>query len=239
MGGLGNKLFQVAAGMSHAIKTNKTLVLVFQNELRGNYRDTIFRDFISGSSQVNCREYIEPTFEYREIGSNYDCLMGYFQSLKYFENIQNDVRLTFTRALKSDRIIPIDNTVKIAIHIRRGDYLQLPDYHPVLGLDYYQEAIQMITKNIENYSLIIFSDDHSYCRVHFKNAMIIQGTTDIQDLYNLSLCNHFIIANSSFSWWGAFLSLSPNKKIIAPKKWFGIKGPRNWQDLYTNDMQLV
>ena len=113
------------------------------------------------------------------------------------------------------------------IHIRRGDYTLYPDHHPTCNTGYYSEGIEKI-KDIsgENVNIIIFSDDKKWCYENMGNQVgdnfIIPETENpYVELYMMTKCNYHIIANSSFSWWAAYLNSNPNKKIVAPSKWFG------------------
>ena len=107
----------------------------------------------------------------------------------------------------------------ISLHIRRGDYLYNPN-HPVQPIEYYKKALEQMPKDLP---VIVFSDDSQWCREHefFEDNrfMISEDNEDHYDLCLMSMCGYHIIANSSFSWWGAWLAKS--KKIIAPKDWFG------------------
>ena len=116
------------------------------------------------------------------------------------------------------------------MHIRRTDYTTSNGYHPVQTVEYYKKALEIIG---EYDKLFIFSDDIEWCRnnLKFDNMIFIEGNTDIEDLYLISLCKHNIIANSSFSWWGAWLNKNPNKKVIAPSKWFGDMANLNESDI--------
>jgi hypothetical protein len=111
-----------------------------------------------------------------------------------------------------------------SIHVRRGNYVERQDFHPLQSIDYYKQAISIIG---ENTLFLIFSDDIEWCESNLdfiKNKIFISGNLDYQDLYLMSMCNHNIIANSSFSWWGAWLNNHKDKKIIYPSLWFN-NGP--------------
>jgi len=142
-------------------------------------------------------------------------LSGYFQSYKYFEDIKNKIKRDFTFLPTSTEIIPQKNT--LAIHIRRTDYLGLPEYHTNLSEDYYKSALDSIGQFSE---AIVFSDDIEWCKTLplFKNFNFSVGTPYF-DLQLMSKCDKHIIANSSFSWWAAWLSESDS--VVAPKQWFG------------------
>lgn len=158
-------------------------------------------------------------------------LDGYWQSEKYFKNITDILKEEF----KIKRNIPIDKTIlnqikqkdTIALHIRRGDYVEdenTKKTHGFIGLNYYQKAIKYILTKIEYPHFFLFTDDVEWASCHFSyipNINIVSKYTnnDIEDFIFLQNCNHYIIANSTFSWWGAWLSNCKNKIVIAPKNW--------------------
>lgn len=171
-------------------------------------------------------------------------LDGYWQSEKYFNSIRNILLREFTN--KYDQDIKnlelskkIKNTESVSIHIRRGDYVHdtlTNQVHGVCSFDYYQDAINQITKRRSNCHFFIFSDDHAWVKENFNldyNTTIVNindYSTSYEDLRLMSLCHHNIIANSSFSWWAAWLNKNPEKIVYAPKKWF------NDTKLITNDL---
>jgi hypothetical protein len=166
-------------------------------------------------------------------------LFGYFQSPKYFEKIQNEIRkdFTFPQELKNkcDEFFnsSFDSEV-ISLHIRRGDYLSY-SHHPVQSLEYYESALSILPSDLP---VIIFSDDISWCESQpifsSDRFFISENNTTEFDLCLMSLCKYHIIANSSFSWWGSWLSSS--KKTIAPHKWFGGHlDNSNLKDLYMKE----
>ena len=158
---------------------------------------------------------------------------GYWQSENYFiefkDILKSEIRNFNLLNQKSQNIIDklklIKNTV--SIHVRRGDYISNNEtnaFHGTCSLDYYFEAIKRIQNQIENPYFFIFSDDKMYIKEIFKNhtnySIIENIPNDYEELLIMSACDHHIIANSSFSWWGAWLNPSKNKIVIAPKRWF-------------------
>ena len=125
----------------------------------------------------------------------------------------------------------IKNKNSVAIHIRRGDYLKNPKarcFHGILGEDYYKKSISYVKKTVKNPFFFIFSDEVELVKKTFfffnkKNFIFIDTKSTINDLHLMSNCKHFIIANSTFSWWGAWLSKNKHKIILAPKKWVRAK----------------
>lgn len=160
-------------------------------------------------------------------------LDGYFQDEAYFkaikqqlfEDFQFPASTTEGESIKN-AIISANNTV--SIHIRRGDYLkpQINAYHGLLPLSYYQKAKKQIEAKITSPHYYIFSDDPEWCRKNINffggNSTIVSKTIDNawEDMFLMSLCKHNIIANSSYSWWGAWLNKNPDKVVIAPHNWF-------------------
>jgi len=131
----------------------------------------------------------------------------------------------------------LDRGNVVAVHLRRGDYLNLPDHHPVMDLNYFMKAMKKFPKDS---IFLVFSDDTDWCNANFpgigEKFFIIEGQTDVEDFAMMTMCDHNCIANSSFSWWGAWLNDNPDKVVVAPNKWFGT-AYANWNtdDLYCED----
>lgn len=166
-----------------------------------------------------------------KIGKNV-YIEGYWQSEKYFKEIksiiQNDFKLkTNLSYIDRNTLKLINNSDSISIHIRRGDYVSNPivnQVHGTCSLDYYYDAIDHITRKIDNPHFFIFSDDIEWVKnnfsINFPNCFVSgKGNEDYIDLTIMKNCKHHIIANSSFSWWGAWLSENPEKIVCAPKRW--------------------
>jgi hypothetical protein len=152
-------------------------------------------------------------------------LLGYYQTYKYFEHIEEEIRydFSFTPELQSDCHQCYNENFgdgeTIALHIRRGDYISNPN-HPLQSITYYKKALKEMPSNLP---VIVFTDDAEWCKEQKIFApdrfFISEGNASDADLCLMAMCNYHIIANSSFSWWGAWLGRS--EKIIAPKNWFG------------------
>lgn len=233
MGGIGNILFSFATAYSLSKKYNLNL-RIFYNHIGylhtdpKFYSNNIFKNFeeILNINEFSIYNYMD--FPYKEVNvnkTNNIFLNGYFQSEKYFSNYNSELYSiilnngNFDKNLKNKYFIN-NGKENVSVHIRRGNYLQLSNYHEVLDINYYNEALN----KFNDCNIFVFSDDIEYCKNHFnnRNFNFIENSSDIEDLYLMSLCDHNIIANSTFSWWGAWLNQNQNKKIIAPKKWFGI-----------------
>ena len=170
---------------------------------------------------------------------------GYWQSEKYFSSIEDVIRGDFTLRIPIDKechnmLDDIQCTESVSVHIRRGDYITNATtnlHHGVMPLEYYMQAMDYIQSIHRNVHYFIFSDDIEWITQYFggKDNIKIVGSNRIntgpEDLYLMSQCKHNIIANSSFSWWGAWLNVNKNRIVIAPKKWFAIQD-RLTKDLY-------
>lgn len=161
-------------------------------------------------------------------------LTGYWQSEKYFKDIEDIIREKFTVKYglfgENIRIADmINNQNSVSLHVRRGQYVIDPSanrVHGTMDINYYKKCISFIAKKIENPHFFIFSDDIKWVKA---NLSIEYPTTYVDDIIKnknyddmrlMSMFKHNIIANSTFSWWGAWLNRNPNKIVIAPKKWF-------------------
>lgn len=182
-------------------------------------------------------------------------LHGHFQNTQYFEEYEHIIRKDFTfkqpLGKKNDRLAAnILQEESVSIHIRRGDYLTNSDAKnnfALCSLDYYKEAILYIAKRIEKPSFYIFSEDIAWCKANlplenFETQFVDWnvGNESYKDMQLMSLCKHNIIANSSFSWWGAWLNTNPHKITIAPSQWF-TKEERNkdLEQFYPQDWIII
>jgi len=222
-GRLGNQLFQIATTISCALENNDQYAFPNWNYEKFFNLHNCFSNNISYQNN-----YEEPFFHYQKITYKKDLnINGFFQSYKYFDNNKDLIKKIFTSTYN----LPETNIT--SIHVRRGDYLQFSNYHTVLGMDYYNKAME-ICPSTEYY---IFSDDITWCKNNFKGNQFtfISGNNEVLDLSMMSKCENQIIANSSFSWWGAYLNNNLNKKVIAPSKWFGPASTHNIKDLFPTD----
>lgn len=220
MGRLGNQLFQIAATVALAVENNDDYAFPPWKEAAHFNLTSCFSHDLS-QQQV----YREPHFPYSPIPyrPNLD-LEGFFQSEKYFANSKYLIQSLLTPKIGFG--MKYNHT---AIHVRRGDYLQLSREYVQLGMDYYRRAMQMIGSKY----YIIFSDDMGWCKANFggDNVIFSEGKSPVEDLALMLSCEHAIIANSSFSWWGAYLNKNPSKIVIAPHNWFGPNLPHDIRDL--------
>lgn len=170
-------------------------------------------------------------------------LEGYWQSPLYFNDAKETIRQEFTLKTvpegknreMADRICSV---AAISLHVRRGDYVSNPDanaHHGVCGLDYYNAAIAIMMQWVEKPEVFVFSDDPVWCRKNLRISVPAQyvdhnSKQPHEDMRLMTLCRHHIIANSSFSWWSAWLCRHPDKLVIAPKRWVN-DHRRNTDDL--------
>lgn len=244
-GGLGNQMFQIAA--AHALSLRLGIESKFnfnashvetQGHSANKYKDNIFKNVNNEDLNFNgFRVYQELGFKYDELPLLDNlCLLGVFHSEKYFLDYKNDIIKLFNfgenKKIKEFITNNIGDTSVTGIHVRRGDYLNKTNFHPTCDLEYYTNAMGII--NDKKY--LVFSDDLNWCKENFIGEQFIFSpfTSEIDDLHLLINCNNHIIANSSFSWWGAYLCENENK-VIAPKNWFGPHGPQDTQDVYINN----
>jgi hypothetical protein len=197
---------------------------------------------------------VEPCFDYCGAVRNVPLpiyLMGYWQSERYFADVEETIRRDFTfRQPLTGRNIKLAQDVgtvnAVSLHVRRGDYTSNPKSlatHGVCSLDYYQAAIRHMVEHLEAPQFFVFSDDMDWVLANLNIGYpchYVQhnlGAESYNDMRLMSLCKHHIIANSSFSWWGAWLDADPGKVVVAPRKWFANKTavndlfPQGWVTL--------
>lgn len=160
-------------------------------------------------------------------------LDGYWQSPKYFDDIREILlkELTLNKPLSAsaqDYLKKIEENNSTALHVRRGDYVKNPTVLKEFGIcsnNYYSKAVRYISENIINPTFFVFSDDIEWVKTNIKlpeSTIYVEGRdmSNVEDLILMSKCKHNIIANSSFSWWSAWLNNNINKIVIAPSPWF-------------------
>ena len=231
-GRLGNNLFQIAMLVGLKEKFNCNYFIPGWRNSK-DFKRVIINPNINVKP---LKTYLEPKFSYTEIKDIGDTsgdvidFRGFFQSEKYFKHCKKSIIDTFEFNVQIEleanmflRDLFLDPKDTVAVHIRRGDYLLKQDYHTNLldSTSYYIEAMKFFKK--EGKKFLIFSDDIEYCKRVFYGLDDIYYSDqfgEVGDLCTMSLCSNFIIANSSYSWWGAYLSKDPKKTVIAPKRWF-------------------
>jgi hypothetical protein len=291
IGGLGNQMFQYAAGKALAERHGVRLCL----DVSG-FRDYALRSFlldrllvpeaVASSEQAEAPQKVAANFarnkwkgrldrllgraglpklapspqEYREPHFHYDpafealgpetSLFGYFQSQRYFGLIASGLREWFTPRERfggagADMLARIESSrLPISVHVRRGDYLNpgTAEFHGILAEPYYRQALDRLEAGIgQEAELFVFSDDAAAAEqvlnfVSKSRLVHVRGDPERpwEDMALMARCRHHIIANSSFSWWGAWLNRSPEKIVVAPRAWFAPAelSKRNTGDLY-------
>lgn len=157
-------------------------------------------------------------------------LIGYWQSEKYFSGVADVIRrdFSFRRPAAAENLRmgeAIRGRGAIAVHVRRADYVSDP-MHPTLGVEYYERAARIVLGRVADPIFVVFSDDADWAKANLDfGCSTVYVTRNAgkswEDLRLMTLCRHHIIANSSFSWWGAWLGTSPDKVVVAPERWFG------------------
>lgn len=279
-GGLGNQMFQYAAGLAAATRNNTSLLLDIEsysksslaNETARKYELEIFSGHFNIAKPYHLSRFIkdkkffasywihkfynlfakqnivvEKTLNYdlefiNTTANNY--LDGYWMSEKYFASIASIIRKEFVFRHQPDvylhtLISQIRSTQSVSIHFRRGDYaanLQTNQYHGLCNFDYYDKAVTYISCQITNPFLFIFSDDIGWVKENWKiniPHIFVENPAYIhhsEDMRLMSLCTHNIIANSTYSWWAAWLNENEQKVVIAPSKWLN-ESSQNTKDI--------
>jgi hypothetical protein len=260
-GRFGNQIFQFASLIGIANKLGYKPVIPIQNKNVQIQKTMDGKSFNAKFELLDCFEIDDKYFSndiivnniIKESQFNFDSKMfnisdftaidGYFQTDEYFKHCSDDIIniLKFKESiLKSAKdLLPNTNKELVSIHIRRGDYTTPNQYHPLIGKEYVDKAM----KYFNNVHFIIFSDDKQWCETIWgglENFTTFYSDSHFIDFCAMSLCDHNIISNSSFSWWASYLSKKENKKIIAPKSWFG-PGFSDYilSDLYTEKMIII
>lgn len=259
-GGLGNQMFQIAATHALALRNNDTSGFNFaacNTPMQGNpstkYRSDILFKVNDSNGHVFKVRYTEPRFGYDELPYGPDFILrGYFQSEKYFIDFKKEILELFTisnKHIADSFLYHIDILGKpvTSVHVRRGDYLKNSDFHPTCSIEYYKKAMEIVGDS----NFIFISDDMPWVKENFKgdNIFYSENHDELTDFAIMTLTEHNIIANSSFSWWGAYMnqiesihrnqSFPIDKKVIAPKKWFGPKGPSDTQDIIPSNWSII
>lgn len=251
-GHLGNQMFQYAATKGIAAKRNQDFMIPPRQSFGSRYPA---KSFLDDCFDLNCKRGIsnfttinETNFCYDEsiIGHpNEDIdILGYFQTEKYFIDIEDQIKFDFkfkNEILEYCQKFFIEQDINdgcISLHIRRGDYVTNPN-HPVQTEEYYKQSLDLMPSELP---VIVFSDDSNWCMENKlfddDRFMVSQDNLPGIDMCLMTLCDHHIIANSSFSWWGSWLSQS--KKTIAPKNWFGGECiNHDTKDLYPSKWILI
>jgi hypothetical protein len=233
LGGMGNQLFQRAYG--YALQHRGYAVAFDTSTLvEGTHREYSLGPLdtdVPFSEPVGPTVY-EPSLRFNESllhPAAPSTIVGYFQTEKYFSDIAASVREKFTR-LRSNLTLSlhahdiqshIHNCNSVFLHVRRQDYVGLQHFHGMPDMAYYKKALALIQERVPDTKVFVFSDDREWCLQNFMGHDVVQGTSKYEDLWLMAHCQHAVLANSSFSWWGAWLGDNKDRRIvIAPQQWF-------------------
>jgi hypothetical protein len=246
-GGLGNNLFRIATGQAYCLKNNGKLFcdISENSSCHGpfeRYYKNFFKNLVFSNIPNNLSVFKQPDFGFHEITKMKTdfSIEGYFQSEKFFKDFRENILNLFEIDFDSEEFINnkysnILNEDTCSLHIRRGDYKNVQHILPILPIDYYKKSIYEMG---DTKYYLIFSDDINWCKENLnfiKNKIFIENQGDVLDLYLMSKCKNNIIANSSYSWWGAWLNKNNNKKVVSPNLWFGPMGPKEIGDIIPDE----
>lgn len=267
LGGLGNQLFQIFTTIAYSLKYNHSTIFLNSASTKGiTFRKTYWDNFLyklknnqmlkNKIPEMNIIK--EKSFAFHElpkIEQNF-MLFGYFQSYKYFEDKKEElfkfIELEDQRnIIKVEMKLDYENT--ISIHFRIGDYKNIQGNHPIMPITYYENALKYILKINSQHSLKVLY----FCEVsdlkevgeiinilkkkfqHIEFICINLYLEDWMQMLIMSCCKYNIIANSTFSWWGAYFNINSDKIVCYPNKWFGPKLPHDTSDLFPEEWTQI
>lgn len=250
-GRLGNQMFEYAYGKYLATKYDQRLILdairpiwakpsspfalgcfeITDRVIDWRLSTHVFWDLFAGKlpQWIKCLDLTPTDLEDRIAKNRLSLVWGRFMWLDHINAIEQVLRRQFVYRLPltpaaREILAGIETTNAIAIHVRRGDYLDRADDFAVATERYYANAIESIRSTIQDPQFFVFSDDPDWTRATFAtDEFIIADTGEAhggQDMYLMSQCKHQIMANSTYSWWAAWLNTNPDKMVIAPGQWF-------------------
>jgi hypothetical protein len=220
LGRLGNQLFQIAATIGIARRSGCSFVFPPWPYTRQ------FEFPIPQAHSIRQMQRRTPrSFAYEEIVIDRATeLYGFFESEQFFAHCKDEVRHYFTPHHAVSQLLERGFTDLLAtrtcsVHVRRTDYLGDPAFTDLASGDYYERAMSQFDSDT---TFVIFSDDIEWCRQRFRGnpTFFVEALSEVEDLFLMARCRGHIIANSTFSWWGAWLDPNPDKKVIAPAQWF-------------------
>lgn len=266
MGGMGNQMFQYAMAKSLSVKYNIPFSMdryYLDNVDWRNYDLDLFKieeNFVNHTIKANVidegwgnfcfQERIYNIFDF--VSKNIDIYFtGYFQHIDYISSIREDLIKEFKlkNDISSERSLLLLNDIKnsnsVMLNVRRSDFVN-NDYHGTMDVDYYKNAISIINEKVENPKYFIFSDDIEWCK---ENLSFIENSTIVDHSYKgdrfgeylelMKNCKHFIIPNSSFAWWSAYLCENKNKIVIAPERWLADERYKNSGDIINEKLNWI
>lgn len=231
-GGLGNQMFQYAAGLSALKEYPQFTDLRLDGSFYANQERKVIVNGMTGwGFDLDLFNIKYNTVEEAPEGAT--MLQGWFQNLEEFANVEDEVRKQFTFAKPFEgKIKHFHDNIKnhsVSIHVRRGDFINNPTayaHNEHMGPEYYRKAMDVMEDIYDDITYFVFSEDIEWCRENIKNdkhpVVLVDddysGDRDSGHLYLMQACENHIIANSTYSWWAAFLGNS--KVTVGPKKWF-------------------
>jgi hypothetical protein len=245
-GGLGNQMFQFAFAKFIEHKKKEPFVLntyLLNKKLKDvtqrNYEldefslsaNIVDQSVLVGSSKLTnllIRKGFFSKYCYEsDFEKNASFYWGHWHDLQYLDWQKESLKRLFELKNPSQKFLNLQSEVlgqeTVAVHVRRGDYISNPKaakHHNVLSKDYYNEALKKLRAKKNDFKVYLFSDDPQWCLENLEGEVIDLNTTSAEELILMSSCSNHIIANSSYSWWAAFLNQSRGQTVIYPHKWF-------------------
>lgn len=265
MGGLGNQLFQIFAAIGYSYRYHTPFYFESKNISIGWRKKQYWNTFLSSlNSFIQSREanigYRDPAFHFTEIpflGKIDVKLCGYFQSYKYFDEYKReifDLMELGKRKSKLRQKLIVDSENTISMHFRIGDYKNIQEHHPILPIEYYERALQKVCDQTgkqdwtilyvcEEDDILFVSDMINRLKKLFPDLTFTKldgGLADWEQMLAMSVCRHHIIANSTFSWFGAYFNTNPDKIVYYPSVWFGpAQGTKYIGDLFPKEWNKI
>lgn len=263
MGGLGNQLFQIAAAYAYARKMGGVLQIlhILENGNRPVYWESLLqriKPYLVQSLSHTLEQWQEKECTmYADMGPlpiQGKYLKGYLQTSKYFYNddIKKEIKDLFLpqadvmEDCKSRYDYLLQNKDRVVVmHARRTDYLKAAEFHGPLTSTYYREAVQRMTERVQHPIFLLCSDDQTYWdeirndipQVFENEHVVLDDDNDIRTFALLQQFHHFIMANSTFIWWCVWMADAKN--VFVPGKWFGPSGPRQYDDIFEANWELI
>jgi hypothetical protein len=251
-GGLGNQLFQIFTTIAYSLQHNLDFVFLYSSAL--GKRPTYWHTFLASichhtthSIPEGFMQIEQGTHQFTNLANplpNQNVMLnGYFQSFLFFDDHFKTISKMVDVEKQQSMMQMHENS--ISLHFRRGDYKDLQDCHPILRMEYYANALNYILTFDDSIShvyyyceeddLVDVEKDIAVLKNEFRqNILFVRHfeNTDWEEMLSMSCCKHNIIANSSFSWWGAYLNPNPNKMVCYPSVWFGPLIPENTDTMF-------
>lgn len=261
MGGLGNQMFQLASAYAYAKREGGILRIYRQSKCgeRPVYWDTFFvgmSPFLCESPLPSLPQWVEPgPTQYGTpppLTNEGLCLTGYMQSSKYFREYAEEIRGIFKppachlEAVKEKYAVLLKERQRVVVmHARRTDYLKHAATHGPLEVGYYREAVRRVAAKISRPLYLLVSDDPNYWHeirgeipgVLEGDHMLLRDVSDIETMLLMQQFSYVVMSNSTFIWWAVWLGCA--KHVWAPAKWFGPKGPQEWEDIYEAEWERI